>query len=285
VRPSAPRRILQRRAVPALAFAAILASGADLRADARAGEGAPGPEDAIQEPPPEGAPEHDLPPPEDGPRPAPRPPRDRPRLDPDEPPPSDERRGGERLEDGEDPYAVALDERTFRLHLFFVPALQIWNAEEDKHWIEEVRDGPALDGDFSTGEGFGLRVGIGDVKRFWAYSVGVLYMGARHRERNRRAPLETHIMVAELESEWFAPSRGTVQLFGGGAAGLGGFVYDFDRVFHDTGGLALEARAFAGVRFLDRFETRVSAGGVLLGYPSELLGTGAFLTVEVGLWF
>jgi len=156
---------------------------------------------------------------------------------------------------------------------FSHPVVHI-RADEDP---EEYDDGLELEADLRTGDGYGVAAGV----TYEGIGFGVLYLTSDHLVRDTAVEASFHGAFLEAravgrhELGWGQASVGL-----GLGAGLGGV--DFDQLFTDDGGTALEARLTAGLH-LRHVGLELEGGAFSWGVPGETVGTGTY--VGAGITF
>ncbi|HVY60101.1 MAG TPA: hypothetical protein VHF22_00550, partial [Planctomycetota bacterium] len=138
--------------------------------------------------------------------------------------------------------------------------------------------------DVKTGRGFGGRIAVGK-RRGGALvaSLGALYLQTEHRERTGRAFVREHL--AFLEARGSAAFDWPLSPYFGASLGLGGGSIHFDKVFRDGGGAAGELGALLGLRIVEHVDIGGAAYFYILGYPTNTVGTGVILALEVTVRF
>jgi len=161
------------------------------------------------------------------------------------------------------------------LEAYSHPVVQI-TADED---AKEPGGGFELEADLRTGDGYGVAAGV----HVEGFGLGLLYLTSEHTERFTEVAADFHGAFVEARASgrhdfgWAAGSLGL-----GLGVGFGGV--DFEDVFRDSGGTALEARLSAGLH-LRHVGLEIGGGAFSWGEPGETVGTGTYLAAGITFWF
>ena len=171
--------------------------------------------------------------------------------------------------------AVPGGDTGFYLEAFSHPVVQV-AADED---ADEPYGGLELEADLRTGDGYGVAAGV----QVEGFGVGLFYLTSRHTERLSEVAADFHGAFVEARASGrhdFGWAQGSLGV--GLGAGFGGV--DFEDVFRDSGGTALEGRLTAGLH-LRRVGLEIGGGAFSWGVPGETVGTGTYLAAGITLWF
>ena len=162
------------------------------------------------------------------------------------------------------------------LEVAYVPWIDV---TADKDYLEP-HDGVLFDARVGGGTGVLGRIAIGR-----EVSLGLSYQLSEHLERTFDAGAYLHIGTLDLQVAGGIPVDGPVQVYGTAAIGVGGLAFDFERGYHDQGGVAGTLRAKVGLRVYGRLEVFFEAGGFVWGTRHEAFGWGGWAGPGVGLHF
>jgi len=164
-----------------------------------------------------------------------------------------------------------------------LPLIDI-DQDLDKH---ERRDDRHFDENIQQGQGFGIRLSVGHRKPLWRgfdADIGLLYLYGEHRTTTSHRGVYSHSGFAELLGGLVLGDRDLSFSLKGGV-GLGGVVLDFKGGFKDSGGAAALTRALIGINLGGRVDLAGSVGYMIFGYPTETIGDGSFISLELGFRF